>query len=348
MAGWDDDVLPPLTTEDKMLSGLCYPFWVVMPAFVLCSHKKHDPFLAFHAFQGLALGLLQTLFSVLCVPFLWLMFSSLPTTYTMTSGLMGVLLTLVALGWMTVCFAMLIFMGWQASSGRFLRFPFLGERCELWVGRMLEVDAEKLHRLAVDRELEPDEKVTVIAPIPTPEQFAAEMDRFAAQAQPSWWGDAGAESPAQRLPEAPAASAPQAPVEVPRQAPRGPEPVRFPAAERPRAPEAPKGPEKVKFPSANAPSRPGAPAEPRPSLAPRPPVAPARTDAEVRPWRPASAHPASPSPSPAPPAAEPQVKPWRPAAANATPQAKPVSFPSVPRSGETKPEEKQKWWQPKD
>lgn len=310
MAGsLSDEVLPPLTTEDKMLSGLCYPFWMAVPLFVLASPKREDPFLCFHALQGLGLGIGGTVLSVLSLPFLWLMFNSLPTTYTMTAGFIGVFLLIAALAWLAVSFAAVIFMGWQASSGRFLRLPWLGDLCEARVGKMLDVDAERLHEVTVDRELEREEKVTIIAPISTPEQLEAEVDQWAKPAQPSWWGGE----------KVPAAQA-----EAPR--PQSP-PVR------------PEQPARVQFPQANS-------AASEPVRAPAPPRL--AGDGEVRPWRPAAAtHPAPPvRPT------EPEVKPWRPAAASATPQAKPVSFPSVARPAANEAsrptEESPKWWKPKE
>lgn len=348
-----DEVLPPLTTEDKMLSGLCYPFWMAVPWFVLASPKREDPFLCFHALQGLALGVAGTVLTLVSLPFLWLMFNSLPTTYTMTAGFLGVFILAAALAWMGVSFAVLIFMGWQASSGRFLRFPALGEWCEARVGKLLDVDAERLHQLAVDRELEPEEKVTVIAAIHTPEQLAAEVDQWAKPLPASWWGgDSAAADPA-RAPlaqtqavEPPRTAGEPSRVQFPQAAPAEPTRVQFPQANpaptsepsRVQFPQAnpPAGaqPSKVQFPAANAPTRPAPPpAAQRPSA-----------DGETRPWRPAPA-----SQPPAPPAA-PEVKPWRPAAASAAPQAKPVSFPSVPRPGSepARPEEAPKWWKPKE
>jgi uncharacterized membrane protein len=337
-----DEVLPPLTTEDKMLSGLCYPFWVAVPWFVLASPKREDPFLCFHALQGLALGVAGTILTVVSLPFLWLMFNSLPTTYTMTAGFLGVFILAAALAWMGVSFAVLIFMGWQASSGRFLRFPWLGEFCEARVGKLLDVDAERLHQLAVDRELEPEEKVTVIAAIHTPEQLQAEVDQWAKPLPASWWGGEQ-KTPAEAAvpPSVPprAAAAEPARVQFPQANPAPaaePSRVQFPPAHPPTAAQ----PSRVQFPAAQAPARPGG----APPAAQRP-----AADGEARPWRPAAAAPPSPPAAPPRPA-EPEVKPWRPAAASATPQAKPVSFPSVARPGSeaARPEEAPKWWKPKE
>lgn len=281
-----------------MLAGLCYPFWMCVPFFVLASSKREDPFLLFHAMQGLALGLLSCLVSILGILFLWLAFSSLPTSYIMASGLIGVVLVMAALGFGALCFGIAIFFGWQASSGRFLRAIGVGDLCEAKMASMLNLTAAQLRALAVDRELVPEDKVVVLQAVSTPEQLAAEMERWA---QPpavaeSWWG---AKNPQAATP---APAQPQRPVEI---------------RPQPAPPEA----------------RPAATAQPV-----RPPAA-TQPQPEVRAWKPASA-----SVAPPPPPEKGEVKPWRPQPAQATPQAKPVSFPSVSREEEPK----KKWWAPKE
>jgi hypothetical protein len=294
-----DDILPPLSSEDKMMAGSCYPFWPVVPFFVLLSSKRQDPFLAFHAVQALAVGLTSAALSVVGLFLLWVSFSSLPTSWMMTSGAIGVVLMLAFLAFGGFCFMAQIFLGWQASSGRFLRVAGLGDLCEARMASLLGLSATQLRQLAVDRELMPDEKITVLAPVATPEQMQAEMDRWAhpaAQAQ-SWWSGTQ-----QQQPQTPAPP-PQ------RQAAPAETQVTRPDLDR---------------------------SEPAPQRAAAQP--------DVKPWRPAAAPPAQPQPQ-ARPAATPEVKPWRPAPAQQTPAARPVSFPSVSREA---PEEKKKWWAPKE
>ena len=173
-----DDFLPPLTTEDKMLSGLCYPFWMFTPPFVLASSKREDPFLLFHALQGVALGVLSTLVTCFGMVAMWVAFSCLPTS-SVYFGALGMMLLMGFLAFGGLLFGVSIFYGWQASSGRFTRIPGLGDLCEGRMALMLDLHPDQLRRLAVDRELVPEEKVTIIAPVSTPEQLAAEMDRWA-------------------------------------------------------------------------------------------------------------------------------------------------------------------------
>lgn len=72
MANEYNDILPPLSSEDKMMAGSCYPFWPVIPIFVLLSSKRQDPFLAFHAVQALAVGLTTSVISVIGLFLLWI------------------------------------------------------------------------------------------------------------------------------------------------------------------------------------------------------------------------------------------------------------------------------------
>ena len=313
MANEYDYILPPLSTEDKMMAGSCYPFWPVIPVFILLSSKRQDPFLAFHAVQALAVGLTTSTLSVVGLFLLWASYSSLPTSWMMTSGAIGAVLMLAALAFGGFCFLAQIFLGWQASSGRFLRIIGLGDLCEARMASLLGLSATQLRQLAVDRELMPDEKITVLAPISTPEQLQAEMDRWAqpaAQAQ-TWWGSKSqGQQPQQAQVQAQANEMDWQPE---------PEPVRQPQSVSPQ-PVRQVAPQQTQRPAA-------------------------ATQPEVKPWRPAAA--AQP-PAPPQPAARPasgEVKPWRPAPAQQTPAARPVSFPSVAREA---PEEKKKWWAPKE
>lgn len=295
-----DDVLPPLTSEDKMMAGSCYPFWPVIPFFVLLSSKRQDPFLAFHALQAIAVGVISSLLTVIGLFFLWISFSSLPASWIMTSGAIGVTLLLAFLAFAGFCFLTQIFLGWQASSGKFLRIAGLGDFCEAKIARISDLNPAQVHKLAVDRELLPEEKITVIAPIATPEQMQAEMDRWAqpaAQAQ-SWWGNQPASTRETQTPE--------------------------PAATQRPSPSSPP------------------PTSPSPPI-PRP-TSP--TQAEARPWKLTGNNPQGSTQAPVTrPTTTPEVKPWRPGSTQQTPATRPVSFPTVSREV---PEEKKKWWLPKE
>lgn len=262
-----DEILPPLTTEDKMLSGLCYPFWMFTPPFVLASSKREDPFLLFHALQGVALGVLSTLVTCFGMVAMWVAFSCLPTS-SIYFGALGMMLLIAFLGFAGLLFGVSIFYGWQASSGHFTRIPGIGELCEARMGLMLDLHPDQLRRLAVDRELVPEEKITVIAPVSTPEQLAAEMDRWAQKAaepvpsagkaasSSSWWAS-------QRSSEAAAAPQPASPpVQQRPAAVNEARPWKPPVAEKPKAPEVkpwqPAPPRPAAPPANSAPSGPQA------------------------------------------------------------------------------------------
>lgn len=55
------DILPPLEEEDKMFSALSYPFWFITSLLVGLTYKKNEPFVMYHVYQGLFLGLFFTI-----------------------------------------------------------------------------------------------------------------------------------------------------------------------------------------------------------------------------------------------------------------------------------------------
>ena len=134
-----------------MLSGLCYPCWFVAPLFVLGSSKKEDPFLCFHAFQGLAFGLGSTVISSLVVFFVWLLFHVLPKSGGAGMGLLGVGVFAIIFVVATFLFSASIFIGWQASSGRFLKLPVLGEWAEQKMVDKLNLDYQAVKTATAPR-----------------------------------------------------------------------------------------------------------------------------------------------------------------------------------------------------
>lgn len=48
----------PLVAEDRLLAALAYPFWyLAFPIFLLAPRFQQRPFIKYHVYQGLALGL---------------------------------------------------------------------------------------------------------------------------------------------------------------------------------------------------------------------------------------------------------------------------------------------------
>lgn len=151
-----------------MLSGLCYPAWFVVPAFVLASWKKEDPFLFFHAVQGALVGALSSLFLVIVTFAVWILFHIFPRHGGALEGLFGVALFSSIAVVAALIFCVMIFLGWAAASGRFLKLGPLGDFAENKMVSVLNLDYEVLRNMGTPRELEVKGPV-ILEPIPFPE-----------------------------------------------------------------------------------------------------------------------------------------------------------------------------------
>ena len=123
-------LLPPLTDEDKMLSGLCYPLWPIAPAFILWSPKKDDPFLLYHAYQGLGFGGFASAATLVVFVVLSLMFRLLPGGSVLVPGMLGVATFGAGLLAFLGVFLVALFLGWRASAGDMFALPLVGEWAE--------------------------------------------------------------------------------------------------------------------------------------------------------------------------------------------------------------------------
>lgn len=123
-------ILPPYHEDDRMLSGLAYPLWPFICPIILLGEKKKEPFVHFHAIQALAVGVLSLgaaiVISIVTFLLLWL----LPSSFVTFSGFVGLTVFLVVTFAFFFWFAVIIYIAWQASSGNFLRLPFLGQWAE--------------------------------------------------------------------------------------------------------------------------------------------------------------------------------------------------------------------------
>lgn len=159
------EILPPLSEEDRMLAGLGYPFWPVVPPLVLLSARREEPFVHFHALQALGLGVVSSGGGLVLALFTWLVLKVLPGNSPTFSGVVG--LGVFAFGFFSVLFyfVFLFFTAWRASAGRFLRLPFLGAWAEARMQARLGLTAEEYSVEPLPR-VEP-------APIqePVPEEF---------------------------------------------------------------------------------------------------------------------------------------------------------------------------------
>lgn len=123
-------ILPPYQENDRMLSGLAYPLWPFFCPLILLGFRREEPFVHFHALQALALGVLSLgaalLLFLASFLFLWL----LPSSFITFSGVAGLTL-FITLGFVLFFWlSFIIYLAWQASSGQFLRLPFVGKWAE--------------------------------------------------------------------------------------------------------------------------------------------------------------------------------------------------------------------------
>jgi uncharacterized membrane protein len=118
-------ILPPIREDDKMLAGLTYPFWFLVVPFVMFSSRREEPFVQFHARQSLWLGAASLLGTVLGAFLCWAFMAVMPSGAA--SGLMG--LAAIAGLWVVFLFLFFLFffMGDRASTGEFMKLPFVGE-----------------------------------------------------------------------------------------------------------------------------------------------------------------------------------------------------------------------------
>ncbi|MGM9998112.1 MAG: hypothetical protein ACI38Q_01750 [Candidatus Bruticola sp.] len=123
-------ILPPYHEDDRMLSGLAYPLWPIICPIVLMGEKKNEPFVHFHIFQALGLGIftLAAMAVIFITTFLalWL----LPSSFVTFSGFVGLIIFFVLAFIFFFWFSVILYIAWQASSGKFLRLPFLGKWAE--------------------------------------------------------------------------------------------------------------------------------------------------------------------------------------------------------------------------
>lgn len=201
-------VLPPITDEDKMLSGLSYPLWPIAPAFVLYSSKREDPFLYFHALQGLAFGAVSTIAAGLVGLIVALLFRILPGSSTLLPGIMGIVVFTGGILGLLAIFLISLFLGWRASAGELMRLPVLGEWAET---RMLCATGMTAEDFVVDMGPRERQSELPLAPVVPqgypvqPSEARAEPVNLARGVRPANFGSAP--MPSRRAGAAPSAAA---------------------------------------------------------------------------------------------------------------------------------------------
>ncbi len=131
-----DEILPPLSEDDRMLSGLCYPLWFLACPYVLLTNKKNELFLYFHALQGLFYGAGVTVISFFSVLFVYFAFFFRTTNNLinpdarfdtqMTLSTLSVLMLSLILFLVVLALFLTMYFGWKASVGKIFRLPVIG------------------------------------------------------------------------------------------------------------------------------------------------------------------------------------------------------------------------------
>lgn len=124
------DILPPYSEDERMLAGLVYPLWPLVCPFIYFGLHKDEPFVHFHALQAVAVGVTSIVGSLALTLITYILLWMLPTSFVTFSGFMGIglfsLITFIVFLW----FLFVLYVAWRASSGEFLRLPFLGKWAE--------------------------------------------------------------------------------------------------------------------------------------------------------------------------------------------------------------------------
>jgi len=136
-----EEILPPLTEDEKMWAGLCYPFWFVFSPWTLKFKKKDevDLFVFFHAIQGLAWGLITSSVTLISLFFIYLVFfrknvgnlSQAPQVDNMGKmmgcGFVAIIVLFIVIIFLTLVVFITLYYGWKATSGNMFRIPFIGK-----------------------------------------------------------------------------------------------------------------------------------------------------------------------------------------------------------------------------
>ena len=157
-----------------MLAGLPYVLWPVGSVFILATRKKDDPYLHYHAIQGLIWGAVALGLSVAGFLALLLLFRVMPGSSTYLPGVLGMGLLFGGGVIAMIVFFTAIFLAWRATAGEMLRLPFAGDFAEQ---RMLDhtgMTRREFVQMLENSFIEPnfDEP----EPIPFPDQLAPTLN----------------------------------------------------------------------------------------------------------------------------------------------------------------------------
>lgn len=151
-----------------MLAGLPYVVWPVGSVFILATRKKDDPFLHYHAIQGLIWGAVALALSLAGFLGLALLFRVMPGSSTYLPGMLGMGLLFGGAVIAMIAFFTALFLAWRATAGEMLRLPFAGDYAEQ---RMLDhtgMTRRDFMKMLEDSFIEP--KFDEPEPIPFPQE----------------------------------------------------------------------------------------------------------------------------------------------------------------------------------
>lgn len=141
-------LLPPIESQDTMLTSLAYPLGFFVSPYLLFSKKKEDSFVRFHAIQGLALNIIVTVIVLVGLLFLFLMAKSSPTVEDirpkdiidfepnpLNNGYMNNGCVFMGIWGLYFLFAFVLFLieilcASRVWTGEDLRLPFIGDIVE--------------------------------------------------------------------------------------------------------------------------------------------------------------------------------------------------------------------------
>lgn len=135
-----EEILPPLTEDEKMWSGLCYPFWFVFSPWTLKTDKKKELFVYFHALQGLYYGIFTGIVTFVFFIFIFISFflpqiqipkdpyEDVSMFRVMGCGTLAVIFSIFFIFFILVVVFLTLYFGWKAASGKIFKIPFIGTR----------------------------------------------------------------------------------------------------------------------------------------------------------------------------------------------------------------------------
>jgi uncharacterized membrane protein len=159
----NEQLIPPLTEDEKMIAGSCYLLWPVVSPWVLLSQKKDNPFLLFHALQSIYLGGVTTVVSIISMLLMYLIFFNRNVSNIaqetpnierqLSCGVVSIMVfTIFLLGLSGIIF-FLMWMGGKASAGKVLKLPIIGQIAyEITVSKLTSAQLEQMDYYVRDSE----------------------------------------------------------------------------------------------------------------------------------------------------------------------------------------------------